>query len=123
MSDNWAVQKLENALNTWNDKLAETWQLNTQSTENFKGGTKWTVVVDIHAAVQAIGLALLVLFLKFSGDWVMSCHISANFSFQVFRAFSRFCTTQLSDTDYSLPSTNSLFLAFSNLLSTLILCM
>ena len=27
----------------------------------------------------------------------MSCHISDSFSFQVFRAFSKFCTTQLSD--------------------------
>ena len=39
MSDNWVVQNLENALNTWNEKLAEIWQLITQSPENFKGGT------------------------------------------------------------------------------------
>ena len=38
MSDNWVVQNLENALNTWNEKLAEIWQLITQSPENFKGG-------------------------------------------------------------------------------------
>ena len=62
MSDNWVVQNLENALNTWNEKLAEIWQLVTQSPENFKGGTIWNVIVDIHGAVQAIGLALLVLF-------------------------------------------------------------
>lgn len=62
MSDNWVVQNLENALNTWNEKLAEIWQLTTQSPENFKGGTIWNVIVDIHGAVQAIGLALLVLF-------------------------------------------------------------
>ena len=62
MSDNWVVQNLENALNTWNEKLAEIWQLITQSPENFKGGTIWNVIVDIHGAVQAIGLALLVLF-------------------------------------------------------------
>ena len=36
MSDNWVVQNLENALNTWNEKLAEIWQLITQSPENFK---------------------------------------------------------------------------------------
>ena len=35
MSDNWVVQNLENALNTWNEKLAEIWQLITQSPENF----------------------------------------------------------------------------------------
>ena len=62
MSDNWIVQNLENALKAWNDKLSEIWQLITQSPEQFKGGTIWNVIVDIHGAVQAIGLALLVLF-------------------------------------------------------------
>ena len=62
MSDNWIVQNLENALETWNEKLSEIWQLITQSPENFKGGTIWNVIVNIHGAVQAIGLALLVLF-------------------------------------------------------------
>ena len=62
MSDNWVVQNLENALNTWNEKLAEIWQLITQSPQQFKGGTIWSVIVNIHGAVQAIGLALLVLF-------------------------------------------------------------
>ena len=62
VSDNWVVQNLENALETWNEKLAEIWQLLTQSPEQFKGGTIWNVIVGIHGAVQAIGLALLVLF-------------------------------------------------------------
>ncbi len=62
MSDNWIVQNLENALNTWNNKLAEIWQLITQPPDQFKGGSIWKVIVDIHGAVQAIGLALLVLF-------------------------------------------------------------
>jgi len=58
----WVTENLENALNTWNDKLAEIWQLITQSPEQFKGGTIWNVIVNIHGAVQAIGLGLLVLF-------------------------------------------------------------
>ena len=62
MSDNWVVQNLENALDTWNDKLTEIWSLITQSPENFKGGTIWNVMTNIHDAVQAIGLGLLVLF-------------------------------------------------------------
>lgn len=62
MSDNWVVQNLENALNTWNEKLAEIWTIITQSPQNFKGGTIWGVIVNIHGALQAIGLALLVLF-------------------------------------------------------------
>lgn len=62
MSDNWIVQNLLNALNTWNEKLSELWQLLTLSPEQFKGGAIWRVMTDIHGAVQAVGLALLVLF-------------------------------------------------------------
>lgn len=62
MSDNWVVQNLQRALETWNEKFAEIWQLLTQSPENFKGGAIWNVIVDIHGALQAIGYALLVLF-------------------------------------------------------------
>lgn len=62
MSDNWVVQNLQNALDTWNEKLAEIWQLITQSPTQFKGGSIWSVIVTIHSAVQGIGLALLVLF-------------------------------------------------------------
>jgi hypothetical protein len=58
----WVTDNLENALDTWSDKLAEIWQLITQSPETFKGGTIWNVIVDIHGAVKAIGLGLLVLF-------------------------------------------------------------
>lgn len=62
MSDNWVVQNLENALETWNGKLAEIWTLITTTPQNFKGGGIWSVIVNINGAVQAIGLALLVLF-------------------------------------------------------------
>ena len=62
MSDNWVVQNLQNALDTWNKYLSEIWQLITQSPEQFKGGTIWSVIVNINDAVRAIGLALLVLF-------------------------------------------------------------
>ena len=62
MSDNWVVQNLQNTLGTWNEKLAEIWTLLTQSPKAFKGGAIWNVIVNIHGALQAIGLALLVLF-------------------------------------------------------------
>ena len=62
MSDNWIVQNLQNALNTWNSKLADIWNLVTQTPETFKGGTIWNVIKNIHGGMQAIGLALLVLF-------------------------------------------------------------
>lgn len=61
-SSNWVVQNLENALNTWNDKLSEIWLLITQSPEEFKDGTIWNVITNIHGALQAIGYSLLVLF-------------------------------------------------------------
>ena len=61
-SSNWVVQNLENALETWNSKLGEIWSLLTQSPESFKGGGIWQVILKINGAVQAIGLALLVLF-------------------------------------------------------------
>ena len=44
-SDNWVVQNLVNALETWNSKLAEIWQIITQSPETFKGGDIWNVIV------------------------------------------------------------------------------
>lgn len=61
-SDHWVVQNLENALNVWNEKLSEIWQLITQSPQEFKGGTIWSVVANIHGTLLAIGYALLVLF-------------------------------------------------------------
>lgn len=61
-SSNWVVQNLQNALATWNDKLNEIWLLITQSPEEFKDGTIWNVITNIHGALQAIGYSLLVLF-------------------------------------------------------------
>lgn len=62
MSDNWVVQHLVNTLNTWNEKLGEVWQLLTTSPSAFKGGGIWKVILTINGSLQAIGLALLVLF-------------------------------------------------------------
>jgi len=61
-SGNWVIENLNNALGTWNEKLAEIWQLVTQSPTEFRGGGIWDVITNIHGALQAIGLALLVLF-------------------------------------------------------------
>lgn len=61
-SDNWIVQNLQNALNTWNEKLAEIWAIITQSPKDFKGGGIWEVIQQINGALMAVGLALLVLF-------------------------------------------------------------
>ena len=62
MSNNWVVENLQNALDTWNGKLSEIWRLLTETPETFKGGTIWTVMVNINEALKAVGYALLVLF-------------------------------------------------------------
>lgn len=62
MSDNWVVQNLQNSLDTWNEKLSEVWKLLTESPQQFKGGGIWDIILNIHGALMAIGLALLVLF-------------------------------------------------------------
>ena len=62
VSDNWVVQNLQNSLENWNEKLAEVWELLTESPEDFRGGGIWEIIQDIHGALIAIGLALLVLF-------------------------------------------------------------
>lgn len=59
---NWVVGNLQNSLDTWNSKLNEIWTLVYTSPDTFKGGTIWNVIVNIHGALQAIGLGLLVLF-------------------------------------------------------------
>jgi hypothetical protein len=61
-SGNWVIENLNNALGTWNGKLVEIWQLVTLSPTEFRGGGIWNVIANIHGALQAVGLALLVLF-------------------------------------------------------------
>lgn len=41
MSDNWVVQNLENALEVWNGKLTEIWQLITLPPQEFRDGAIW----------------------------------------------------------------------------------
>lgn len=62
LDDNWIVENLENALATWNEKLAEIWQLVSMTPQEFKDGGIWNIVEQINGALQAIGYGLLVLF-------------------------------------------------------------
>ena len=66
MSGNWIVANLENAFDTWNDKMAEIWSLVTTSPQNYKGGAIWRIIQGINGGLQAVGLALLVLFFAMS---------------------------------------------------------
>ena len=94
MSDNWIVQNLENALETWNDKLGEIWTILTQSPMDFKGGEIWDIVASIHGALQAIGFALLVLF--FVSGVIKTCGSFAEVKKpeQVFELFVRFALSK-----------------------------
>ena len=65
------MDNLTNALNTWNDKLAEIWQLLTASPVSYNGGAVWGVMTGINGALQAIGYGLLVLF--FAAGVVKTC--------------------------------------------------
>ncbi len=66
MDDNWIVENLEGAFETWNSKLTEIWSLVSESPQTFKGGAIWTLATDINGALQAIGYGLLILFFSIS---------------------------------------------------------
>ena len=73
---NWVVDNLENALDTWNDKLSEIWNLVTLSPQYFKKGDIWSVMVNINGAVQAIGYALLGLLVRARlGEIILRQHV------------------------------------------------
>ena len=93
-SGNWIVDNLNSALQTWNDKLAEIWQLISTSPEEFKGGGIWDVIVGINGGLQAIGYALLVLF--FVMGIVKTCGSFTEFKKPelVFKSFIRFILAQ-----------------------------
>lgn len=90
LSDNWIVQNLQNALDTWNDKLSEILNILTQSPTEFKGGEIWDIMVNINGTLRAIGLALLVLF--FVSGVVKTCGSFAEIKRpeQVLKLFVRF---------------------------------
>ena len=71
MDNSWIVDNLTNALNTWNDKLGEIWQLLTVSPVSYNGGAVWSVMTGIYGALQAIAYGLLVLF--FAAGVVKTC--------------------------------------------------
>lgn len=89
-SDNWIVQNLENSLETWNEKISEIYTILTQSPMEFRDGQIWSVITNIHGALQAIGLALLVLF--FVSGVVKTCGSFADIKRpeHAFKLFVRF---------------------------------
>ena len=118
LSDNWVVQNLENALETWNSKLAEIWQLITQSPTQFKGGTIWNVIVNIHGVVQAIGLALLVLFFVVGVMKTMGSFAELKKPEHALKVFIRFALAKAAVT-YGLELMMALFNIVQELISTI----
>lgn len=84
------LDNLQNALQTWNEKLAEIWLLLTQSPQEFKGGGIWDIIVKIHGALIAIGLALLVLFFVFGLVKTCTSYQDIKRPEQAFKIFLRF---------------------------------
>lgn len=119
MSDNWVVQNLQNALDTWNSKLGEIWQLVTQTPETFKGGTIWNVIVNIHGAVQAIGLALLVLFFVVGVMKTCGSFAEVKKPEHALKLFIRFAIAKIVVT-YGLDLMLSLFKIVQGVISTII---
>ena len=62
--ETWIVDNLNSALEMWNGRLEEIWQLISTSPESFKGGGVWNVIVNINDGLKAVGYALLVLFFR-----------------------------------------------------------
>ena len=118
MSDNWVVQNLQNSLNTWNEKLTEVWMLLTESPENFKDGAIWDVIMKIHGALLAIGLALLVLF--FVVGIVKTCGSFTEIKRpeHVFKIFIRFVIAKAVVT-YGLELMMALFNIVQGMISTI----
>lgn len=58
----WTSQNLLNAVDTWNKKLIEIWDLMTKSPQDFKEGKVWELVQGINSVLVGIALGLLVLF-------------------------------------------------------------
>lgn len=95
MSDNWVVQNLQNALDTWNSKLAEIWSLVTTTPETFKGGAIWNAIKNIHNSMQGIGLGLLVLFFLVGMIKTCGSFDEVKRPEQVFKLFIRFVLAKI----------------------------
>ena len=93
-SGNWIVDNLNSALATWNDRLAEIWQLLSTSPEDFRGGGVWAVMLNINDALKATGYALLVLFFLMGIVKTCGSFTELKKPEQVFKCFIRFALAQ-----------------------------
>ena len=118
MSDNWIVQNLNNALETWNSKLSEIWQLLTQNPETFKGGDIWNVILTIHDALIGIGYGLLVLFFAVGVVKTCSSYADMRRPEMAVKMFVRFALTK-GAIAYGLELMMALFTIIQGVVSTI----
>ena len=118
-SGNWVVDNLNNAINTWNVKMMEIWQLLRQSPTEFKGGGIWEVIVNIHGAVQAVGLGLLVLFFVIGVMKTLGSFTEVKRPEVAVKIFIRFILAKAAIT-YGLELMMSLFRIVQGLMSTIL---
>ena len=118
MSENWIVQNLQNALDTWNEKLTEIFTILAQSPDTFKGGSIWKVIINIHSAVQAVGLALLVLFFVFGVMRTCGSLVETKRPEVVLKLFLRFAVAKGVVT-YGLEMMNAIFDITQGVVSTI----
>ncbi len=120
MNENdWVLDSLNWALDTWNEKLYEIWQLLTESPETFRGGGVWQVMLNVNGALKAISYGLLVLF--FAVGVVKTCGSFADLKRpgQAVRLFVRFVLAKAS-VDYDLNLMMAVFKIAQGIVSEVI---
>ena len=85
---------LNSALNTWNSKMTEIWNLLIQGPETFKGGGAWIVIQSVNGALKGIGLGLLVLFFAMGVIKTCSGFSDMKRPEQIFKMFIRFALAE-----------------------------
>ena len=118
MSNNWIVQNLNSALETWNEKLSEIWTLLSQDPEKFKDGAIWDVINMVNGALKGIGYGLLVLF--FAVGIVRTCGSFADMKKpeHVLKAFIRFALAQ-GAVKYGMELMTAIFSIVQGIVSTI----
>lgn len=119
MTGNWIIDNLIQALNTWNAKLLEIWGLLTQSPASFKGGVIWQIIISIHGALMATGLALLVLFFVIGMAKKCSSLTEIKRPEQAFKLFLRFVLAK-SIVTYGMDILLAIFSIIQGVISTII---
>ncbi|MBM6927170.1 hypothetical protein [Pseudoflavonifractor phocaeensis] len=112
------IDNLNSALNTWNGKLTEIWDLISTTPEDFKGGGIWDVIVNINGALQAVGYGLLVLFFVMGVVKVCGSFAELKRPEMAFKCFVRFVLAQAA-VSHGMELMNALFQVAQGMVSTI----